>query len=301
MGAQAGKEEVPLPRSDVAHAEEPKDRGGATEATTGNGCAASVTPIVDLNEDIIVDDNSARANLNPPPVLPAVGVADGPGCSPPSKPVDYTLGKTIGQGAYGKVKLATNAAGHKMAVKIIDRNKLASRPAGSAQLAKEINAMKILRHKNVVRLHEVINTPAKIFLVMEYADSGDMLAYINSRPRLNEPMAYHLWRGVIDGLHFCHTLGVCHRDLKLENLLLHADEVKIADFGMASIIKPSRQCETLCGSPDYAAPELLMEHTMQARCPHSIPQPLMGRGAAPLGHGAALLPTRFVPARRHHH
>ena len=154
---------------------------------------------------------------------------------------------------------ATHAS-HKMAVKIIDRGKLADRPAGPTQLVNEINAMKILRHKNVVRLHEVINTPAKIFLVMEYADSGDMLAYINSCHRLSEPTAYHLFRGVIDGLHFCHTLGVCHRDLKLENLLLHAGEVKIADFGMASIIKPGNQCHTLCGSLDYAAPELLLEH-----------------------------------------
>uniref|UniRef100_A0A7S0IUL1 Protein kinase domain-containing protein n=1 Tax=Calcidiscus leptoporus TaxID=127549 RepID=A0A7S0IUL1_9EUKA len=173
----------------------------------------------------------------------------------------YKIGKTLGQGAYGKVKLARNEqTGHCVAVKVIDRSKLALRPAGSKQIAQEINAMKILRHPHVVRLHEVINTPAKIFMVMEYAAGGDMLTYLNTYEQLvPEVRVQELFRGMIAGLHFCHTLGVYHRDLKLENLLLHAGQVKIGDFGMARITKSAGFCETLCGSPDYAAPEILCE------------------------------------------
>lgn len=83
---------------------------------------------------------------------------------------DYKIMRTLGQGAYGKVKLASNVNnGHNVAVKVIDRSKLVDRPQGTQQLAREINTMKILRHQNVVRLYEVIHTPAKIFMVMEYA------------------------------------------------------------------------------------------------------------------------------------
>jgi len=230
----------------------------------------------------IADSVEAAASTDPPglsaPVCLQEELVDGtvpvqtetpPSCNSHHEKADpnvdsmtqYKIGKTLGQGAYGKVKLARNEhTGHCVAVKVIDRSKLAVRPAGTKQLAQEINAMKLLRHPNVLRLYEVITTPGKIFMVMEFAEGGDLLSHLNSYQEIvPESRVLELFRGITSGIHFCHMLGVYHRDLKLENILLHEGEVKIGDFGMARITKPSGFCETLCGSPDYAAPEILRE------------------------------------------
>lgn len=239
-------------------------------ATAAQGAAPGLTDPVYLKQDLALEE---AAHMGGQPMAtgyhpPAQLACEAASSSQPSlieggkvdAISDYKIGKTLGQGAYGKVKLATDTnTGHSVAVKVIDRNKLINRPLGSKQLAQEINTMKILRHSNVVRLYEVIHTPAKIFMVMEYASGGDLLAHLNQNGRLAEPRALELFSGMIEGLHFCHKLGVCHRDLKLENLLLVGDQVKIADFGMAALAAPDSYCKTLCGSPDYAAPEILRE------------------------------------------
>jgi serine/threonine protein kinase len=108
----------------------------------------------------------------------------------------------------------------------------------------------------------VLIARTKVYLALEYANGGDMLAYVNSRKLLSEPEAAAIFAQVIDGIKFCHGLGVCHRDLKLENLLLCDGVVKIADFGLANYSPPSMApgesfMQTHCGSPLYAAPELL--------------------------------------------
>ena len=120
-----------------------------------------------------------------------------------------------------------------------------------------------LRHRNIVRLHTFIMTPNKYYLVMEYCEGGDMLQFINSTTMLSDELARTLFRGLIDGIHFCHVLGIHHRDLKLENLMLTSrDEktmaIKIADFGLSDLqTLPSSLSSTFCGSPLYAAPELM--------------------------------------------
>jgi len=259
----------------------PSKAGPESKPTGDAPPGGAVTEPVFLSGDVHLaegcEGSSPHVNVAQPPSQPPAAAAAPPPQPPSQQPTpaptpqpregkieaiaDYKIMRTLGQGAYGKVKLASNVNnGHNVAVKVIDRSKVVDRPQGTQQLAREINTMKILRHQNVVRLYEVIHTPAKIFMVMEYASGGDLLAYLNANGRLSEARAAELFGGMLEGLHFCHKLGVCHRDLKLENLLL-VDEstVKIADFGMAALAPPASFCKTLCGSPDYAAPEILQE------------------------------------------
>lgn len=97
------------------------------------------------------------------------------------------------------------------------------------------------------------------YLVLEYVDNGDLFTYITRNGRLSEEGAMHFFRQMMSALSYCHAFNICHRDLKPENILLTSDnQVKIADFSMAAIHQTrGHRLRTACGSPHYAAPELL--------------------------------------------
>lgn len=97
------------------------------------------------------------------------------------------------------------------------------------------------------------------YLILEYIDQGDLFTFINSKGRLSEEVAIYFFRQMISAIAYCHSFNVCHRDLKPENILITADlQIKIADFGMAALHQTaSHRLATACGSPHYAAPELL--------------------------------------------
>jgi serine/threonine-protein kinase HSL1, negative regulator of Swe1 kinase len=96
-------------------------------------------------------------------------------------------------------------------------------------------------------------------MVTEYVEKGDMFGFINWNGKLREEEAIFYFRQIMSALEYCHSLNICHRDLKPENILLKDNgQVKIADFGMAALHQTStHRLQTACGSPHYAAPELL--------------------------------------------
>lgn len=170
---------------------------------------------------------------------------------------EYKLGKLLGQGTSGQVKLATHVVtGARAAVKIIQKRD------GHRELPmpkEELKCLRTLRHSNIVRLTSVIDTPKSLYLVMECCDT-DMLSFLNTCPVwLTEMTAARFFAQVLEGVSFCHSLGVCHRDLKLENLLLSGTTLKIADFGLSKFVGLSNQLESYAGSPQYLAPELIDE------------------------------------------
>lgn len=176
-------------------------------------------------------------------------------------PVDlpFRLGKTIGTGAFGKVKLGVhNKTGERIAVKVVPRDKLGDVKV-QTNMAREIKMMKLLRNEHIIRLYDVVVGRTKIYLALEYADGGDMLSYVNSNPPMSEAQAGALFVQVLEGVSFCHKLGVCHRDLKLENLLLCGSTIKIADFGLSKFVDEQNRLESYAGSPQYLAPELVDE------------------------------------------
>ena len=133
----------------------------------------------------------------------------------------------------------------------------------SGRLAKEIRLLKLLNHPNVIRLR-VLHTNAEILMVMEYVPGGDLLDVLNTQPRFAEKEVRHIFGQVVCGVAFCHSLGVAHRDLKPENILIKrsADdggghEIKVADFGLSTLMPAGEFLKTACGSPHYVAPEIL--------------------------------------------
>ncbi|CAK9435488.1 uncharacterized protein LODBEIA_P02150 [Lodderomyces beijingensis] len=181
----------------------------------------------------------------------------------------WKLGKTLGRGATGRVLLATNqATGQKAAVKVVSKSELhddeqTTHDGGDSDglpygIEREIIIMKLLNHPNVLRLYDVWETSKALYLVLEYVEGGELFDLLVERGPLQEAEAIKYFRQIILGTAYCHALGICHRDLKPENLLLDAQlNVKLADFGMAALESNDKLLETSCGSPHYAAPEIV--------------------------------------------
>ncbi|KAH9766569.1 CBL-interacting serine/threonine-protein kinase 1 [Citrus sinensis] len=130
-----------------------------------------------------------------------------------------------------------------------------------ANIKREIATLKLLKHPNVVRLHEVLASKSKIYMVLEYVTGGELFDKIASKGRLQEAEGRKLFQQLIDGVSYCHNKGVFHRDLKLENILLDSKgNIKISDFGLSALPQHFRDdglLHTTCGSPNYVAPEVL--------------------------------------------
>ncbi|XP_066304606.1 maternal embryonic leucine zipper kinase-like isoform X1 [Branchiostoma lanceolatum] len=170
----------------------------------------------------------------------------------------YQLRHTIGSGGFAKVKLAHHIlTGEKVAVKIMDKAALGP---DLPRVQIEIEAMKTLTHQHVCKLYQVLETDTKIFMVLEYCPGGELFDYIVAKDRLPEEEARVFFRQIVSAVAYIHTEGYAHRDLKPENLLLdEAHNLKLIDFGLCAKPKGGmdHQLSTCCGSPAYAAPELI--------------------------------------------
>eukprot|EP00257_Ricinus_communis_P027615 XP_025015029.1 SNF1-related protein kinase catalytic subunit alpha KIN10 [Ricinus communis] len=171
---------------------------------------------------------------------------------------NYKLGKTLGIGSFGKVKIAEHAlTGHKVAIKILNRRKIKNMEM-EEKVRREIKILRLFMHPHIIRLYEVIETSTDIYVVMEYVKSGELFDYIVEKGRLQEDEARNFFQQIISGVEYCHRNMVVHRDLKPENLLLDSKcNVKIADFGLSNIMRDGHFLKTSCGSPNYAAPEVI--------------------------------------------
>ncbi|KAK0944047.1 serine/threonine-protein kinase gin4 [Friedmanniomyces endolithicus] len=195
----------------------------------------------------------------------------------------WQLGKTIGKGGCSRVRVVRHRFRDQYgAVKIITRSTAESTRAQSLAnliestkanvsfnasgqkpipfgLEREIAVMKLLEHQNIVRLYDVWENRNELYLIMEYVDGGELFHYVDERKGLPEDEAVYIFRQIVSALLYCHRLRICHRDLKPENILLNQRDltVKLIDFGMAALQPKGRQLSTPCGSPHYAAPEVV--------------------------------------------
>ena len=125
---------------------------------------------------------------------------------------------------------------------------------------REITILKKLHHPNIIRLYEVIETEKFLFIITDYASGGEVLDYIVMHNKLSEDRARIFFRQILCALWHCHKLGIVHRDLKAENILLDENlNIKIIDFGFSNLYSPNHLLKTPCGSPNYAAPELIQQ------------------------------------------
>ena len=159
------------------------------------------------------------------------------------------------------MKLATHCiTGHKVAVKILNKAKI-KQLGMEEKVQREINILHLCTHPHIIRLYEVIDTPTDIFLVNEYVSGGELFDYIVSKGRLSADEARNFFHQIVSGVEYCHFQKIVHRDLKPENLLLDSNlNIKIADFGLSNIMRDGDFLRTSCGSPNYAAPEVISGH-----------------------------------------
>ena len=239
---------------------------------------------------------------------------------------DYFLGRTIGEGEFGKVKLGWKQQGgvqvdipsiifvnisnpflhvferdsllvsSQVAIKLIRKDTIGNNPTRLAKIHREVQILKGLSHPNIVRLHEMSETERHIGIVLEYASGGELFEYILNHRYLKDQPARRLFAQLVSGVGYLHKKGIVHRDLKLENLLLDRNKnIIITDFGFANTFDPGDELsddqennltdrefvkrsgldkhkpngmrrgdlmQTSCGSPCYAAPELVVSDSL---------------------------------------
>ncbi|XP_029128719.1 CBL-interacting serine/threonine-protein kinase 9 isoform X3 [Cajanus cajan] len=171
----------------------------------------------------------------------------------------YELGKTIGEGSFARVKFARNVENDShVAIKILDRNHVLKHKM-MEQLQKEISAMKMINHPNVIKIYEVMASKTKIYIVLELVNGGELFDKIATNGRLKEDEARSYFHQLINAVDYCHSRGVYHRDLKPENLLLDSNGIlKVSDFGLSTYAHQEDELlRTACGTPNYVAPEVL--------------------------------------------
>jgi serine/threonine protein kinase len=170
---------------------------------------------------------------------------------------DFELGPRLGKGSYGRAYLAREkASGYIVCLKIFNKWHLQKKRM-EFHLRREIKNQARLRHANIIQLLGYFYDEGHICLILEYAARGHLKSVIQRLGRLDERTAAHYLCELCDVISFCHHKHVMHRDLKLENILIELDgELRLADFGL-SVHSPDSARGTRCGTPEYAAPEII--------------------------------------------
>eukprot|EP00794_Sanderia_malayensis_P018058 gene18058-19867_t len=174
-------------------------------------------------------------------------------------PAGYQLQKTIGEGSYGKVKLAfSRNFGHQVAIKIVNPSD-AKNDYKACFLKREKHVTYVVRHPNIVRCFDILECGPKMYMILEYIDNGDLFRYTKKKKFVNLEIAKGIFQGIVSAITYLHKNGVAHRDLKLENILLTKELVpKITDFGFAKkVMCKDHKSKTFCGSQVYSSLEIL--------------------------------------------
>ena len=174
----------------------------------------------------------------------------------------YQIKGKIGEGMFGKVKLGIHLfTKEKVAIKIFDKGKI-KKEKEQEYIEREISILKKLNHYNIIKLYNIIHTDNFIFLIQEYVPNGELLHFLESSENINlsEKDICKIYQQIISGIEYLHEVGIAHRDLKLENILLNfKNDIKIIDFGLSNKYNKDNEelLQSSCGSPCYAAPEMI--------------------------------------------
>ncbi|XP_055017992.1 serine/threonine-protein kinase ULK1a isoform X2 [Boleophthalmus pectinirostris] len=186
---------------------------------------------------------------------------------------EFSRKDLIGHGAFAVVFKGRHRQRHwEVAIKCINKKNLAK---SQSLLGKEIKILKELKHDNIVRLFEYQEIGGCVYLVMEYCNGGDLAEYLHSKGTLSEDTIRIFLQQIVQAMKVLQGQGILHRDLKPQNILLcHGERrrasslntcIKIADFGFARHLQTNTMAATLCGSPMYMAPEVLMSQNYDAK------------------------------------
>uniref|UniRef100_A0A8C5NHL0 calcium/calmodulin-dependent protein kinase n=1 Tax=Gouania willdenowi TaxID=441366 RepID=A0A8C5NHL0_GOUWI len=174
---------------------------------------------------------------------------------------EYQLFEELGKGAFSVVRRCVKiSSGQEYAAKIINTKKLSARD--HQKLEREARICRLLKHPNIVRLHDSISEEGFHYLVFDLVTGGELFEDIVAREYYSEADASHCIQQILESVHHCHVNGIVHRDLKPENLLLASKlkgaAVKLADFGLAIEVQGDQQAWFgFAGTPGYLSPEVL--------------------------------------------
>ena len=171
---------------------------------------------------------------------------------------EYETKETIGKGTFSTVKLGIKkSTRERVAIKILEKSKIINKD-DLQRVKREINILKNFSHKNIIKIHEILQDTEKHYFIMEYCENGELFNHIVENQKLNEKESSYYYYQLINGLEYIHSKGVVHRDLKPENLLIGKGKIlKIIDFGLSNYFNGDYLLSTPCGSPCYASPEMV--------------------------------------------
>jgi len=175
----------------------------------------------------------------------------------PKQVGQYIMENTIGTGAFGKVKRAVHIQTHKeVAVKIL--NKQLMEAPDMERSKREGNILRKLNHPNIVKFLESEETDKHLYFFLELVGGTDLKTHVlQNKPGVNDLRA--IFKQIASAICFCHELSIIHRDLKQSNILVdHQNRIKLIDFGLSNYTEEGKLRSTFCGSPAYAAPEMLL-------------------------------------------
>ncbi|KAL4445967.1 hypothetical protein ABPG74_010959 [Tetrahymena malaccensis] len=170
----------------------------------------------------------------------------------------YEVLSKLGKGGFAKVYLAKDiSSSEQYAIKVVDKSSL-EKDSFKEKLNQEIKIQKSLNHENVVKYYTSFEDSQNVYIVLEYCSNQTFKELLDRRKRLTEiEVKSHLFQ-IIQSLKYIHSKGVIHRDLKIANIFLNDKMVvKLADFGLSAMMKNSQKRKTVCGTPNYIAPEVL--------------------------------------------
>eukprot|EP01102_Stenamoeba_stenopodia_P008771 TRINITY_DN255_c0_g3_i1.p1 TRINITY_DN255_c0_g3~~TRINITY_DN255_c0_g3_i1.p1 ORF type:complete len:519 (-),score=86.09 TRINITY_DN255_c0_g3_i1:12-1568(-) len=178
------------------------------------------------------------------------------------KEYDMRASEQIGSGAFSSVCSAVNrTTGERVAVKIIDRNRFWQNQKQMEFLEREKKILSRVKHPNITSVYGIFESKSHIYIVMELARGGELFKKILDDGSYSESVARRLFTQLLDAMEYLHSQGIVHRDLKPENILLQDNGpnpvLKITDFGLATFVSEAAKMNTMCGTPQYVAPEIL--------------------------------------------
>ncbi|KAH9970178.1 kinase-like domain-containing protein [Lactifluus volemus] len=188
---------------------------------------------------------------------------------PPSPPpvikdktgsLQYQRMSFLGEGGFARVYQVRDARNNHLACKVVTKSSLKTKKA-KTKLYAEIKIHKALAHSNIVRFVDCFEDEENVYMTLELCPNGSLMSMLHRRRVFTEPEARFFMIQLIGACHYMHTHQVIHRDLKLGNLFLDADmNIKVGDFGLAALIEsPGERKKTICGTPNYIAPEVLFD------------------------------------------
>eukprot|EP01083_Nonionella_stella_P057096 150025_1 len=195
----------------------------------------------------------------------------------------YRMGRELGKGAFATVRLCTKGQEDKQyAMKIVDSKQYAVYPAKGKvgkkeymekRLHDEVEILSSIDHRNIVKFYDLFWQDDKMCIVLEYVPGGELFDLIKRLQRIPEERAKNIFRQMLSAVEYLHSKNICHRDLKPENILLmggDSDEIKISDFGLSRLVGNASFMKTLCGTPQYVAPEVLNNAATDSTYTHKV-------------------------------